>query len=150
MPQLQQTYRPSVLVIDDDAVVCDVAVRILLRAGLHAFHASGGLAGVRVAERVRPDVILVDLCMGGVDGRITLRLLRSQVAPAIILAFTGLLIDDEPLHYEGFDGVIRKPVLAIELVEHITRALDSARALDGREMRAEDLLASAAQRLRIA
>ena len=150
MSQPNQPYRPSVLIIDDDTAVCDVVARLLRRAGLRAIGVYDGLASVRTAERARPDLILVDLCMGGVDGRITLRLLRAQVPPTVILAFTGLLIPDEPLLYEGFDGVVRKPVLAFELVEQITRALDGASTLRGSGIGPGDLLAFASQRLRIA
>jgi CheY-like chemotaxis protein len=143
MSERKQSYHPSILVIDDDMPVRDVMVRLLRRAGLRATGACDGLTGVRAAERTRPDLILLDLCMDGVDGRITHRLLRSQVPATVILAFTGLLISDEPLLYEGFDGVIRKPVLSFELVEQVTRALDNAWARRGRDSRPAGLLAVA-------
>lgn len=150
MTRLQQLLEPHVLVIDDDRAVCDVVVRILRRAGLHATARYDAVSGVRAAEDTGPDLILVDLRMERVDGLVALRLLRAQAPTCVIIAFTGDLIDDEPLLYEGFDGVIHKPIFAFDLVERIVHALDSAASPRQRGLRSAELLSRASQRLRTA
>ena len=147
MSQQGLGFRPCVLVIDDDRAVCDVIVRLLERAGFQGIGAYGGIDGVNVAEEAAPDLILVDLQMEGVDGRITLRLLRAQVPATIIVAFTGLLIRDEPLLYEGFDAVIRKPVGVFELVQHIAGALEAGGRLCRHSVQPAELLSAASSRL---
>lgn len=150
MTKLQQLPEPHVLVIDDDRAVCDVVVRILRRAGFDATATYDAVSGVRAAEDTGPDLILVDLKMEHVDGLMALRLLRAQAPTCVILAFTGALIDDEPLLFEGFDGVIHKPIFAFDLVERVVHALDSAATVRRRGLNPAELLSNASQRLRTA
>ncbi len=83
--------RIRVLVVDDHPVV---------RQGLRTFldlqddmtvvgEAEDGTAGVAAAERLRPDVVLLDLRMPGADGVAALRELRARDNPARVLVITS-------------------------------------------------------------
>lgn len=114
-----------VLVIDDDRAVCDVVLHILRRAGFEATGTYDGITGVKTARESRPDLILLDVKMAELDGLQTLAQLREHPSTKeiIVIAFTGLEIEDEALRFRGFDDVILKPILAADLVERLARTL---------------------------
>lgn len=104
----------SVLVIDDDADIREiVAVSLELVAGIEVLTAASGPEGVEVATRRRPDAVLLDVMMPGVDGPSTLRRLRGREAtrgiPVVLLtAKTGT---GEERRFADLDvyGVLTKP-----------------------------------------
>lgn len=125
------TNKPNalrVLVIDDDRAVCDVVLHILRRSGFEALGAYDGASGFEIARTAAPDLIVLDVKMPELDGLDTLGRLRGDPATKdmVVVAFTGLVIDEESLIFRGFDDVILKPILAMDLVERLTRALHSA------------------------
>lgn len=74
----------SVLAIEDDADVADLLRRSLQGAGITCATAPTGTEGMRAAERLRPDVILLDLDLPDADGLELLPRLRD-LAPVIVL-----------------------------------------------------------------
>jgi CheY-like chemotaxis protein len=130
MPLPDSPPRPDVrvLVIDDDRAVCDVVLHILRRAGFEAIGAYDGATGLQIAREVSPDLVVLDVKMPELDGLETLTRLREDPSTkhVVVVAFTGLVIDDEALRFRGFDDVILKPILAGDLVERLTRALENS------------------------
>lgn len=128
-PQPQQSLG-RVLVIDDDRAVCDVVLHILRRAGFEAVGAYHGMDGVRIAQQAPPDVIVLDVKMPELDGLETLARLREHPSTKdiVVVAFTGLIIDEASLRHRGFADVILKPILAVDLIERLTRALQNSAA----------------------
>jgi CheY-like chemotaxis protein len=137
MPSIDPQARPAirVLVIDDDRAVCDVVLHILRRAGFEAVGAYDGATGLRTAHEGSPDLIILDVKMPELDGLETLSRLREDPATKdiVVVAFTGLVIDEESLRFRGFDDVILKPILAFDLVDRLTRVLDRSAAARGRK-----------------
>jgi two-component system response regulator (stage 0 sporulation protein F) len=64
---------PKVLVVEDQFALREGYVTILKRAGYDVFEASDGMSAVLEAERVHPDIILLDLLMPFMDGLAFLR-----------------------------------------------------------------------------
>jgi CheY-like chemotaxis protein len=141
-----------VLVIDDDRAVCDVVLHILRRAGFEAVGAYDGITGLRMALEGSPDLIVMDVKMPELDGLETLSRLREDPATRdiIVVAFTGLVIDDESLRFRGFDDVILKPILAVDLVERLTRAVSNGSAAGRLRARPAELLSAMWRRVNIA
>jgi two-component system, NarL family, response regulator LiaR len=115
-----------VMVVDDHAVV---------RSGLKAFlmvfddlelvgEASSGQEAIQIAERVSPDVILMDLIMSDMDGAATTRAIRSRWASIQIVALTSFREDDlvKSALQAGAIGYLLKNVGADELAEAIRSA----------------------------
>ena len=102
----------TVLVIDDEEPVRQVASEILGYLGYSVVTAGSGEDGVkRVREGLRPDVVLLDIIMPGMNGFQTLHKLR-QIEPDLpILICTGYSdrIAAESLVAEGADGFVNKP-----------------------------------------
>ncbi len=73
-----------ILLIDDDATLRFVLERQLRRAGHDVLHAADGRAGVQAALAHRPDLIVLDVMMPGIDGFEVCRRLKAATATAAI------------------------------------------------------------------
>src|SRR2546426_6840178 len=80
-PQGANSSKPRVLVIDDSALIREAA-RIALEtiAGWDVLVAESGEAGIALAEAERPDAILLDVVMPGMDGIAVAERLRARPA----------------------------------------------------------------------
>ena len=79
----------SVLVVDDEPLLCDLLVRFLSLRGYRAFGVKGGHDALRVVEEMPPDAIVLDLIMPGMPGIDVLRALRDRAYPGGIIIMTG-------------------------------------------------------------
>lgn len=82
---------PKILVIDDHESNRDVLARLLHRRGFAVVAAEGAEDGVPLAQSERPDLIIMDLAMPGVDGFETARRLKAMAETEAIpiLALTA-------------------------------------------------------------
>ncbi|WP_445245612.1 response regulator [Microcoleus sp. OTE_8_concoct_300] len=83
----------TVLVVDDDPLSRDLIERALSRQGLHIEVADSGEQALRLAKKLRPDVITLDVIMPGMDGWTVLSALKADPElasiPVILLSFVG-------------------------------------------------------------
>ncbi|MGE0643633.1 MAG: response regulator [Nitrospira sp.] len=79
----------SVLVVDDEPLVCDLLVRFLSLRGYRAFGVKDGHEALRVVDDLSPDAILLDLIMPGMAGIDVLRTLREKAFSGGIIIMTG-------------------------------------------------------------
>ncbi|MFB7267249.1 response regulator transcription factor, partial [Streptomyces nojiriensis] len=111
----------SVLVVDDDPTVSEVVAGYLERAGFSVRLAADGPTGLRAAEEHRPDLLVLDLMLPGMDGLEVCRRLRAgenggRPVPVIMLTARGDE-DDRILGLEvGADDYVTKPFSPRELV----------------------------------
>jgi CheY-like chemotaxis protein len=105
--------RSTILVIDDNVDAADTLAALVVALGGHAATAYDGQDGLRCAADFRPDAILLDVGMPGMDGYETCRRLRTQPSGqvAYIVAVTGWgqVHDRERALAEGFDAHLTKP-----------------------------------------
>ena len=94
--------RKRVLVIDDAAEAQSLAAAILEPAGYAVQGAMGGAQGLLLAEADRPDLVLVDLQMPGVDGYEVCRLLRRGPKTRDIPLIMVTASDDPALHRKAY------------------------------------------------
>ncbi|WP_323765860.1 response regulator [Marinovum sp.] len=125
--------RYIVLVIDDAPETLGLVSDALEGGGMTVLVARSGEEGLRLTQRVRPDVILLDAMMPGMDGFETCRRLKappiSESAPVIFM--TGLTEAEHILAGLNAGGVdyVTKPVVVDELIARITRHMMNARAI---------------------
>ncbi|MDG0865908.1 response regulator [Candidatus Lucifugimonas marina] len=69
---------PTILVVDDHEEIREALAEILEEEGHKILQAADGLQALEVVASSRPDVILLDIAMPGMDGLETLRRLKDQ------------------------------------------------------------------------
>lgn len=111
------------LVISDDHPVVRQGLRSFLEAqGFEVTAEAGdGATAVRAVQETRPDVLLTDLVMPGVDGIEAIRRLRTDGAPVRILVLTSFSGSDQvvPAIQAGADGYLLKDAGPAALAEAI-------------------------------
>jgi two-component system, NarL family, response regulator LiaR len=124
----------SVLIVDDHAVVREGLRAFLeLQDGLEVVGEAGdGEEAVELAERLRPDVVLMDLVMPGLDGVGAMRELRERVPGSRVLVLTSFLDEDRllPAIREGAAGYLLKNVEPSELARAVRVAHAGDAVLD--------------------
>ena len=116
------------LLVDDDDDIRDVAAAALeLVNGFRIVTATNGLDALRQAKEHRPDGIVLDVMMPGMDGLETVRRLRADPATADIpvILLTARVDGEKPT--DAVAGVIRKPFDPMGLGAEISRLLGWAR-----------------------
>ena len=104
---------PVVLVVDDFQDGRELVAEYLTFRGFTVHTAKDGAEAIEVAEAVRPDVVLLDLSMPGIDGWQAARILKSKPSARkmIVVAVTAhaLARETQAARDAGCDGVICKP-----------------------------------------
>ena len=115
----------KVLVVDDDTTVSQVVVAYLERAGIEAQQAFDGPSAVAAALASRPDAVVLDLMLPGIDGLEVCRRLRAHHAGLPVLMLTARSEEvDRILGLEvGADDYITKPFSPRELVLRVQSVL---------------------------
>ena len=114
-PRAMPLGRPvSVLVVDDDRDAVDMLKMLLELHGGSAHVAYDGAEAVRLAEKLRPEVVLLDIGLPKMNGLETCRRIRQHAwgRSMVVVALTGLGHDDDYANSEqsGFDMHLVKPV----------------------------------------
>ncbi len=114
--------------IEDDPANRLLVRKLLVRAGHEVIEAEDGIAGVRVAVASKPELVLVDLNIPGLDGfEVALRLRAEpgfERVPIVAITAEG---DRDTSLSVGCDGFLQKPIDARTFAETIERYLGGAR-----------------------
>jgi DNA-binding response OmpR family regulator len=115
----------QVLVVDDDPTVSDVVRRYLEQAGCRVRLAKDGASGLAAVAAQRPDLVVLDLMMPGIDGLEVCRRLRREMPDLPVVMLTALGEEaDRVLGLEvGADDYVTKPFSPRELVLRIRSVL---------------------------
>ncbi|MGP3690351.1 response regulator transcription factor [Streptomyces sp. IBSNAI002] len=143
-----------VLVVDDDPTVAEVVAVYLERAGFTVDRAADGPTALEAAARCRPDLVVLDLMLPGMDGLEVCRRLRSRTAGAPPVAVVMLTArgdeEDRILGLEvGADDYVTKPFSPRELVlrvRSVLRRASAAAPVHGSRLAAGGLTADPASR----
>jgi DNA-binding response OmpR family regulator len=119
--------RGSVLVVDDEPTITDVVSRYLQRAGYDTRSAAAGPAALQLVGEARPDLVVLDLMLPGMDGLEVMRRLRaggdSRRLPVILLTAKGEPADRVIGLRLGADDYVAKPFSPAELVARVDAVL---------------------------
>ena len=129
------SHKPRVLIVDDNQDLATVVQFSLRRAGFDAHAVYSGQAALDWIARQRPDVVVLDLMMPGLNGFGLLRQLRANdtlgPVPVIVLTAHGDMENREESQSAGANDFLVKPVDTRKLVEHIQNALQRQAAANG-------------------
>jgi two-component system cell cycle response regulator DivK len=96
---------------------------VLRAAGLRTLVATTGAEGIALARERLPDVVLLDLRLGDMDGTAVARELSedARTARIPIVAVTAMRIgdDDDWLQDAGFAGAIEKPISVTQFADQV-------------------------------
>jgi DNA-binding response OmpR family regulator len=118
----------QVLVVDDDPTVSDVVRRYLEQDGFRVRLASDGPAALAAVAAETPDLVVLDLMLGGIDGLEVCRRLRRQLPalPVVMLTALGEEADRVVGLEVGADDYVTKPFSPRELVLRVKSVLRRA------------------------
>jgi PAS domain S-box-containing protein len=107
-----QTVRRRVLVVDDNADSAESLAMILEIRGHQARIAADGPQALEVARELRPEVVMLDIGLPGMDGYEVARRLRAEHDGLLLIALTGYGQDEDRRRSKeaGFDHHLVKPV----------------------------------------
>jgi two-component system, OmpR family, response regulator ResD len=118
--------RGSVLVVDDEPTIAEVVARYLERAGYRTRVAGDGIEAIAAAAEQRPDLVVLDLMLPGLDGLEVMRRLREQDRDriaVILLTAKGEESDRVVGLRLGADDYVVKPFSPAELVARVDAVL---------------------------
>jgi two-component system cell cycle response regulator DivK len=116
-----------ILVVEDNTTNLKLVRDVLQFAGFDVIEATTGEDGVELAARERPDLVLMDLQLPGIDGTEALRQIREmpEVGHVPILAVTAFVMDEDRRRAKraGFDGYVEKPISVRALADQVRTLL---------------------------
>jgi CheY-like chemotaxis protein len=103
---------PTILVVDDEPTIRTMVRRMLARLPCVVVEASDGVEALAVVQRERPQLILLDIEMPGLDGWAVLRALHEEGLTqdiAVVLISGNVVLDEETARGLGAAAVLPKP-----------------------------------------
>lgn len=115
-----------ILVVDDEFHMCNILRRILEREGYKVITALDGETAIRITEEKKPDVILLDIMMPGIDGIEVFRRIREMSPATRVIYFTAKAeLDTFKLKKlrSNADAFIAKPAASKRILSTISSVL---------------------------
>jgi CheY-like chemotaxis protein len=113
----------TVLVVDDDLNTRDAYAEYLRLTGFAVVTAGTAPEGLEIAQRARPDVIVMDAAMPGMEGWTAIKLLkadpRTHAIPVVVLTGYTEPADHARARECGADAFLSKPCVPEELVRQL-------------------------------
>lgn len=118
----------AVLVVDDVASNVMLMRAMLAKAGYEPHVARSGAEGIELAHALRPDLVLMDIHMPGMDGFEAAKAIRANdpagTAPIIAVTANASAEQRAACERAGFAAFLLKPLAFEELVGAVRRLLD--------------------------
>jgi two-component system cell cycle response regulator DivK len=120
-----------VLIIEDNEKNMKLARDILRAKGYDIVEATSGEEGVKLAKEKKPDLVLMDIQLPGINGIEAFRQIRAHPGtarvPVVALTASVTPTDRSAITAAGFDAFIGKPISLKEFVATVKRLLEGAR-----------------------
>ena len=138
LPNPHTAPSPRVLVIDDDNQFLELLREILSARGLQVTTAADGDSGLLIYRGDRPDIVLTDIVMPGLDGLALIKTIRENDSLTPIIAMAAN--DDSPANgflslavAQGANAVLSKPFDVQDLHGTISRLLSEKSQHEGNQ-----------------
>jgi two-component system, cell cycle sensor histidine kinase and response regulator CckA len=128
-PEEIQTGSESILIIDDEKNIINIAKKMLKKAGYNVLTAETGLKAIKLFEKKHEniDLILLDMIMPEMDAAEIYNALKTINPSVKIVLFSGYSIDGQAgkLIEAGIQGFLQKPFTMIDLCRTVRQVLDN-------------------------
>ena len=119
------TRASRILIVEDNALNLELASEVLRAHGHAVLQARTAEEGLRLARSERPDLILLDVRLPGMDGLAAVRALkedeRTRAIPTVALTAQAMTGDEAEARVAGFDAYVTKPIDTRMLPRLVTR-----------------------------
>jgi CheY-like chemotaxis protein len=123
------TKAGTILVVDDEEAVTGVIQAVLTKEGYQVHLAHNGEEGIKLASQVKPDLIIMDITMPGMDGYEATERIKQDPAladvPVIFLTGKSASEDGGKSFATGGVSFVRKPFTGQQLRDLVTLAMQS-------------------------
>lgn len=120
----------KIIVVDDEPIIVDTLVDILTGEGHEALAVSDGRSAIQWAGMVRPDAVVTDVVMPGLNGVETAKEIRKILPSCRIILFSGQAASTDLVSKARAEGyifeVLAKPINPELLLEKLNSAPEDA------------------------
>ena len=123
----------KILVVDDEAPVCDFLSRVLAKAGYEVEVSTQPTEALTLVKREKPDLLILDMVMPELSGYAILDILNAKGMEIPVLVMTTTAEISENLAQEGIAGLLLKPIDPERLLIHVDaifKLCESSRTMD--------------------
>ena len=121
-----------ILVVEDDPIIMDLITILLEKEGHSVIRAGTAEEGIEAAGNVKPDLILMDVALPGIDGLEATRILKAGAGtrsiPVVALTAQAMKEDAERAARAGVDAFLVKPLSTRDFLQQVSRLLDGTAA----------------------
>ncbi len=121
----------KILIVDDEPDTLEILQALLSIEGYHVIIASTGEEGVKVAQKEKPEVILMDINLPGIDGNEALRRIRQNNPFQGVVMLTAFATVENAIQAlkEGASDFVKKPFENEHLIHIVNQVLEKSRTL---------------------
>jgi diguanylate cyclase (GGDEF)-like protein len=140
-PTVDREVMGKVLIVDDAPDTLDIIQKLLHYEGYDVVIASTGEEGVRKVEEEKPDVILMDINLPGMDGTEALRRIRIINPIQCVIMLTAFATVDNAIQAlkEGATDFVKKPFENEHLIHIVNQCLGKYKTLKEKEKLEEEV-----------
>jgi len=140
-PFIPKSSKGKVLIVDDASDTLDIIQKLLSFEGYDVILASTGEEGVRKVEEEKPEVVLMDINLPGIDGTEALKRIREMNPIQSVIMLTAYATVDNAIRAlkEGATDFIKKPFENEHLIHIVNQSLEKYRTLKERDKLEEEV-----------
>lgn len=120
-----------VLIIEDNEKNMKLARDVLQAKGYQTLEAVTGEEGVKLAKEKKPDLVLMDIQLPGINGIEAFKQIRAHAAtsavPVVALTASVTPTDRTAISAAGFDAFLGKPINLKEFIDTVKRLVENAK-----------------------
>jgi two-component system cell cycle response regulator DivK len=120
-----------ILIVEDNEKNLKLVRDVLQVKGFATIEAGSAEDGIKLAAERKPDLILMDIQLPGMNGIDALKVLRADPAtskiPVVAVTASVMQQDRKLITEAGFDGYVAKPINIKEFLEAVRSVLEAAR-----------------------
>ena len=121
----------TVLIVEDNDKNMKLASDVLQAKGYQTLEAETGEEGVRLAKERKPDLVLMDIQLPGINGIEAFKQIRADPGtagiPVVALTASVTPTDRSQITAAGFDAFVGKPINLKEFLDTVKRLVEAAK-----------------------